>query len=160
MKSKICPICGTEFTPKSNNAKYCSDKCRKTGRKVSRKNWELKTDYREKQKERSAEYRQEKREQEQEKEKNQKAKKTAARTKTKKKPAKSKRPVEKMSAALGKGGNTGFEYWNAFKEYDIELAEKAGKASTTEVNGISVYNGDFENLVIESIKDNKSINID
>ncbi len=163
MKSKICPICGTEFTPKSNNSKYCSDNCRKVGRKVNRKNWELKTEYREKQKEKAAEYRKKRKAEnqapDQENKKGKTTKKTSTKAKEKKTESKPRSTIDLLAAEIGRAGNIGIEYWRAFKNYEIEFAEEAGTISKTEVNGISVYNGDFENLVIESIKERGVINI-
>lgn len=161
MKSKICPICGTEFTPKSNNSKYCSDNCRKIGRKVNRKKWELETDYREKQKEKAAEYRKKQKAENQAQDKKKKKEKAAKKTSLKAKNTADKpaSTIELLAAAIGRAGNTSIEYWRAFKDYEIEFAEEAGIISKTEVNGISVYNGDFENLVIESIKEHGAINI-
>ncbi len=38
-KGIICDICGTKFDSKINNAKYCSDPCRKEGNKRKREAW-------------------------------------------------------------------------------------------------------------------------
>ena len=38
-KGIICDICGTKFDSKINNAKYCSDPCRKEGNKRKREEW-------------------------------------------------------------------------------------------------------------------------
>ena len=46
---KICKICGTEFEAKSNRACYCSDECKKEGRKISKQ--EINKRYYEKNKE-------------------------------------------------------------------------------------------------------------
>lgn len=37
--TKVCMHCGGEFTPKHNNAKYCSEECRKAGSRVKQNAW-------------------------------------------------------------------------------------------------------------------------
>ncbi|MEM5568227.1 hypothetical protein AAF695_05625 [Aerococcus viridans] len=36
---KQCTICGNDFEATTNNAKYCSDACKKKGRKLSQREW-------------------------------------------------------------------------------------------------------------------------
>ena len=38
-KGIICSICGTIFDSENNNAKYCSDSCRKEGNKLKHDEW-------------------------------------------------------------------------------------------------------------------------
>ena len=38
-KGIICDICGTKFDSEINNAKYCSDSCRKEGARLKHEAW-------------------------------------------------------------------------------------------------------------------------
>lgn len=40
MSLKKCVICGSTFGTQRNNARYCSDDCRRAAHKKSRKQWE------------------------------------------------------------------------------------------------------------------------
>ena len=37
--TKICQYCGAKFEPAHNNAKYCSDECRKAGARENTRAW-------------------------------------------------------------------------------------------------------------------------
>jgi len=39
MLTKVCPICGTEFKTDNYRAKYCSDECKKQGRRLTSAKW-------------------------------------------------------------------------------------------------------------------------
>lgn len=42
-----------------------------------------------------------------------------------------------------RNGNTSFEYWEAFKNYHLQEAEKRGRQSGIMVNGIDINDPDF-----------------
>lgn len=65
-----------------------------------------------------------------------------------------------MIMAKGTGGNTIREYWDNFARAEIQNAAQRGTESYTIVNGVSVYEDDFAEKVIDSIKQIGHIYID
>ena len=135
----VCAVCGREFEAERGNHKFCSDECRKSGARITRKKWESATDYNERQRIARAESRA-------------KAKKT-------KQPKKRRETnvtvtkdgiAEKLLAARISGDPKG--YWQVFRQYEIDTAEGQGHFSRCKVNGISVYHPQFVDLVLDSIK--------
>ena len=68
--------------------------------------------------------------------------------------------LARMILAARESGNRSPEYWEAYKDYDIEYAAKFGKKSTTTVNGISVHNPEFGLAVSISIEETGSIYVE
>lgn len=134
-------------------SKYCSDACRKVGKRQIRKQWEARTGYTQKEREKNAQRRStaaaKRREDaaEQETAQAQARKRAADRAKSAMaQRAASGDPVARMLQAKVSGDWR--EYWTAFKEYEIQYAEKNGKKSTRSVNGISIHEPDFVELVL------------
>ena len=60
MLTKYCIICGKAFYTENHRAKYCSDECKKEGRKRARQKWEAKNpDYMKKWNEEHPDYKKE-----------------------------------------------------------------------------------------------------
>ena len=134
-------------------SKYCSDACRKVGLRQIRKQWEARTGYTEKEREKNAQRRAaaaaKRREDAAEREtvQAQARKRSADQAKADKaRRAASGDPVARMLQSKVSGDWR--EYWTAFKEYEIQYAEKNGKKSTRSVNGISIHDPDFVGLVL------------
>lgn len=161
MYTRICPICGKEFTAAKGNVKYCSPDCRAAGNREKRKSWEDRTDYREKQRLAAQQYREEKA-QEERREAEKANKKKQAAIKRKQTIAQKKAREELLAAAeggdyfalmeLAQENGDNIAYWHWYKEYEIDYAESWGRKSTRTVNDISVYNPEFERLVVQSIE--------
>lgn len=154
--SKICPICGQEFTAKNGNTKYCSNQCRVEGARLARKKWEDRTGYKEARREQMRAYRAgeavkraKKREAE-----DRKRRKEAERKHAQAKALYRERLQEKAAAGdpharMFLHNKLEVEYWQAYKDY--ELAFTGGYSSRT-VNGVSVYDANFAEEVVETIK--------
>ena len=50
------------------------------------------------------------------------------------------------------GGNSTLRYWELFAKAEIQDAEESGEVARTIVNGISVYEDDFAEHVVQSIE--------
>lgn len=156
MIDKVCPICGRSFTAGRGNIKYCSVACRKAGRGETRKEWELRTDYKKKQRDAAERRRKEQAE-------------AARKALEEEKAARLERWIEEEKrelqelikragagdlhalAELARHDGRELDYWRYFKQYEIKEQEEAGFYSNLEVNGISVYEDDFPERVLESI---------
>ena len=148
-----CVICGKLFTRENGNGKYCSRKCSEIGSKAKRKEWELRTGYREKKRI--------------EAQKRRDATKAAAkadreaaaqqraedfnRWKAERKEQHPENELSRLASIAEMNGNSSPEYWEAFKEYDLKYAADSGRISRMEVNGIPVSEPDFGLLVCETI---------
>lgn len=162
---KTCPICGTPFIGQSNT-KYCSDECRKTGQELKRKAWEKRTNYNDRMRIKAQEKRAAQREEEQA-EQDRKRKEQAEQAEAelaKKRELRQKQLDEDaargdyfamMRIAFNNGDK--IRFWEAFKQREIEAAERRGEISKTTVNYIPVCEDDFVDRVIASIKYAKKI---
>lgn len=160
MIKRICPICGQEFTTNRSNTKYCSDRCKAEGAKLTRKKWEAKTDYKEKQRQRMQAYRSEQAEEQArlraaeaqrlraERAAEFKKHKTALRRQLKAK-ASAGDPLARMQLS----NPLQLEYWQAYKDYELQYANQSGQPSTRTVNGVSIYDTHFPEEVVQAIKE-------
>lgn len=160
MITKICPICGTEFTTEKGNHKFCSDACRIEGAKLARKEWEDRTGFREKQREKMRLYRAQVTAE--------KAKKRAElRAKRQKELQEKQKQItlenRKREQKLIEAGDprarmrqltpSCLEYWIAFQEAELNNSIESGEPSSTTVNGISIYVDHFPEEALQSVKD-------
>lgn len=153
METRNCTVCGRAFIPLSANGKYCSGTCADRGQAIRRREWENRTGYREKRRIQAQERR------DAIKAAAEADREAAAQQKAEEQARRRSEPQEQETAgSLGRlrqagraGGNITPEYWEAFKEYDLEFAAESGQISRTEVNGIPVQAADFGRLVCDSI---------
>lgn len=154
---KKCLICGKDFEARTNKL-YCSAACQKKGNAQTRKAWEAKTGYNEKRRSQASErkrieeaklqegYEQRSLDRERRHEEIRKANRQALLDRASK-----GEPSALMQLARENGDH--FTYWHNYKLDAITASESEGRFSTQEVNGISVYDPDFEELVISSINE-------
>ena len=152
---KKCLICGKKFEARSNKL-YCSAACQKKGNAKTRKAWETKTGYNEKRRSSASErkrleeaklqeeYEQRSLDRERRHEEISKAIRQDLLDR-----ASRGEPAALMQLARERGDR--FSYWHNYKLDAITMSESQGRYSTQEVNGVSVYDPDFEELVISSI---------
>ena len=160
-----CDICGADFEAHNGNAKYCSEACRKEGKKAARQEWVIRTNYNEKKRHAMELYRakitEEEYQKQRKKEKNRRAalkrKQTIERNRQEKElqdKAAAGDPSARMTLAQRSGND--LEYWAAYRdsciEYDNQESHRLGEQT---VNGISVYESNFPERVIEAIKRDK-----
>ena len=144
--NKICPICGKHFTANNDQFIYCSKDCKIVARR--KRDREAKHRIRAAT---SAERAKKREEYEQERQRETTERGQQARADFERRIAEND-PRALMLCEQGQHGKVTKEYWRLFKQCCIEEAEAARKASKTTVNGFSVYNDCFEDLVLESIK--------
>ena len=166
MLKLICAICGKEFETQGGNVKYCSTECKREGQRQRRKEWEVRTGYKEKQRQAAAEYRAEQAKQAEQEEKEAVRKKKAAETKAKRKKERqeaaelAQRSKNGDKAALLKlalkNGNT-LEYWRLRKEMILDEDERTGRISNNIIGGISVYAGEFEYQIMAVLEEKSDI---
>ncbi len=153
-----CPLCGQKFATDKPRAKYC-DNCRKEGNKLVKEAWRKRTNYEQKQvlarREKRAqdleiitgitramkEAEQRKREKEDQERKKQNRKELLA-------DAKKGDPYANMELSQG------FEdpnYWKWFQLEELENIKDSTTIRDCNVNGISVFDEDFIEKVIQSI---------
>ena len=159
MREVKCQLCGKNFTTDAPNRKYCEE-CRDTGAKKSRKEWEIKNNYREKQmlsaRKRRSEARKKQAQIIDSYQKLEEKKRLAEHNKLlKENENEFKKRVENGDALanitmLLKHGRS-LEYWKYYKLYELQYAERRGVVSQRTVNGISVNEPDFEEKVMNSI---------
>lgn len=117
MKEINCSICGKEFIPTSNRAKYCSEKCRKDGNREKKRI-------------------QMKRRRAEEKEK------------------KTRKPNRNiLSVKKSKKRKNFLKHYRDFKKRILANEEKFNFVSRTVVEGIEVHEENFEQLIVEKIKE-------
>lgn len=160
MREVKCQLCGENFTTDAPNRRYCEE-CRDTGAKKTRKEWEIKNNYREKQmlsaRKRRSEARKKQAQIIDSYQKLEDEKRVAEHNKLLKqkenefkKRVKSGDALANMTQALQHGRTA--EYWKYYKQYELQYAESKGEVSRCLVNGISIYEDDFENKVVASIE--------
>lgn len=137
MKKK-CAFCGAEFEPGQPCMKYCSPECRKGGERQKRKEWEARTDFNGKRRE---------------------ARKLEKAQNSPIQPRKQMpreilgpQPKRETGKAPARPDCYSRKYWNRFQDDEIHFAESMNRISQRTVNGISVYDPEFSEKVIESIK--------
>lgn len=158
MRTATCLICGKSFSTKSTNVKYCPD-CKKVGAELQRKRWEERTNYKERQRVAAQVRRNNKVEQEQTErvQRNEATKKEIRESQEK-----NQRRLEKRARdgdltalrALAMKNRDAREYWRLYKELCIAEDERMGRVGNNLVGGISVYEDNFEYLVLEQINSN------
>lgn len=149
--SYTCPICGKSFTAYRVLNRYCSEECRRNARRAQDRN-------------RKKELRAQRSEQ------RNAERKEADRKKTEQIEARRKQvkedferrcedgdPAALMIREKGANGNSTLKYWELFAAVTIQDAEDAGTVSGTLVNGVSVYEDDFPEKVMQSIKESGHI---
>ncbi|MCR5594813.1 MAG: DUF2256 domain-containing protein [Lachnospiraceae bacterium] len=156
---KICPICNTEFIAGKGNVKYCSPECRRKAEYARHNEWATRTNYAEKKRVEMRQRRLKEAEAHREhlrqmhderirqiQEDNERADQELHER------AEAGDNEALMKLAEKAGDRAG--YYKYFALYEIEREEKDfGRRSTRTVNGISVYDPDFAELVMKSIEE-------
>lgn len=155
MIEKICVICGNRFVAGSQNSKYCCSECRAEGAKLTRRAWEDKTGYKEKQKllmrEKRGKQRKEDIEQKQ-KEKEERKRLNTERNNNRAKQIKMDAAAGDPIARMLMVDKYSKDYWIAFQDYELQMEKEYKRKSSKTVNGISIYDDDFADNVILSIR--------
>lgn len=159
-KTKICPICGTEFALDAPRQKYCSISCSRAGAAAMRSKWIQRSGHREKDRlrhrERRAQARQERAKRSQE---SQERGRTRIASCIKQNHEDFIRRCEAgdlhalMLREKADGGNISKRYWELFAETELSSADSSGIISDTIVNGYSIYNDHFADDVVKSIRE-------
>lgn len=165
---QICAICGKEFEVKGGNVKYCGMDCKREGQRRRRKEWEVRTGYREKQRQAASDYRAERYRIAEQEAKEANRKKKAAETKARRKKERQINAILEARASNGdkvalmrmalKQKNT-LEYWRIYKEFIIEENERLNMVGKNTVGGIDVYDDAFEFKVLELLKEQENANL-
>lgn len=124
MNELICTICGKPFTAKRSDRKYCSYECKLKSKRLAINKL---------------------RDQQAEESRRRSEQKNAEIRKQKERKEASRRRAEERDAYADE-----LKYWEGVKREEFRFAKQEGKPSTLTVNGISVYDPDFEKKVIES----------
>lgn len=159
MSLKKCPVCGAEFNARGRTV-YCSPKCKNEAAVKIRRAWEERTGFQEKQRlymrnkraERSAERdAQQKQRLEQLEERN--AQILANLRRDFEERCKAGDPSALMEKALSEKNY--LEYWRQFARRQIAFNETLSEENRHDyqVNGISVYDPDFAEIVLDSIEE-------
>lgn len=143
---KRCPVCDTEFESDKLSKKYCSEECRlakvrEKDRLRKRKEREEERAIREKEKQRIQQAKNEAREQAEQKNREAREQDLKARVKA-------GDPLARMQVA----NPFSVEYWEAYKDYEIENSLKYDAKPIRYVNGISVHDDDFTEKVMLMIE--------
>ena len=157
-------MCGDSFETMAPNAKYCSNECRKKGAIVKRIEWIERTDHNERQRIEKAQQRKKERERKRQQalerkrkrdeEMNRKHKKKAIRKHQQlTSRAKAGDPMARMSLAKP----FSVEYWEAYRDYEIQNNLKFKKRFIRHVNGISVFDDNFVDKVMILIEEQGKI---
>ena len=160
MRELTCSICGKEFATQAGNVKYCSPECKEEGKQQRRKEWEERTDYKEKQRQIMKAYRGKVAEEERQAAIKIKEQQAIERQKEAERQSKEQQAELRKKAAAGDpfarmylAEPNSKEYWEAYKQYEIEYAASWGRESTRTVNDISVQDPCFSHKVVEAIKE-------
>lgn len=164
MMTRICPICGKEFTITNGNQKYCSEECRIEGTRRTRQDWVDRTGYREKKREAMRRHRARISAEEAEKRAVEEKERREAHQRKMDQLRRENQEREKELADSGDpfarmrlSDRMSIEYWEAFRDYDLDYASQSGRTSSTTVNGISVHDDHFPEEVVKSIEERKII---
>jgi len=144
---KVCEICDNEFETVYTNKKYCSEECSREAIREADRLRKLKKRevIRKKQTAEEMERR--------------RLKMAEIEKRTEEIARESKADLEKRLKAgdpfarmrIAKPNSK--EYWEAYKQYEIEYAASWNKESTRTVNGVSVHDPYFSQKVVQAIKD-------
>lgn len=153
---KTCEICGKEFETVKPNAKFCSPKCQKAGRKVYRLKWQQENNYNAKEREKRAKSREKTR-----KEENQRAIE-AGKKRAEEMERKSQEVEKELSEEIRRGLEESdplaalvfytpmqIEYWQAYQDYALRCAADQEQQRTETINGVSVSDPLFPDLIAE-----------
>ena len=144
--SYTCPIYGKSFTAYRVLNRYCSEECRQNARREQDRN---------RKKELRAQ-RSEQRNAERKEADRKRAEQIEARNRQAKEDFENRCKEGDLSALLirekAAGGNCSLKYWELFAKAEIQAAEDSGEVSRTIINGISVYEDDFAEHVVQSIE--------
>lgn len=154
-----CSLCGKKITTDKPRIKYC-DECRAEARTITRDKWRKRTNYNEKQRKNIQEKRA--RELEEFLGRTRAQKEAERRAKELEDQERKKQNRKELLAAAKRGDafanmqlSKGFEdpnYWKWYKkEEQADIKRSEGVLRDSIVNGISIYDQDFEQKVIESI---------
>lgn len=161
---KICPVCGKKFIAEHGNTAYCSESCRIEGATIARKDWEQRTGYKTIRRDRMRAYRAGKaaekkaiQEATDRKRKEELAAEHEKRKKEQLKRLKDEAAAGDPQARMRLSNRLQAEYWEAFRDYELQYAEEAGTPSTRTVNGISVHDTHFVEEVLRTIQEQKII---
>lgn len=163
MKEITCTICGNTFYSESGNAKFCSDECRLEGSKIARRAWEERTGYKDKQRELMREKRKKERID------NIKQNKIDLTERKKERSESESKRIEQLQNAAAAGDplsrmmlakRYSKEFWDAYRDYEIQNMKCQKKIKDVTVNDISVYDDDFVTRVVASIEEHKIILIE
>lgn len=152
---KICPICQKEFNSTPQRKKFCSDLCRLQSDYARHNRWAEQNQYFEKKRKYKAEVKQEKASAQRE------YLQTQHEERLKQIEADKKREQMELEERAKAGDYKALmqlapdrvTYFKYFALNEIEESEKYGRKSTREINGISVYDPDFAELVLKSIEE-------
>lgn len=154
-----CTVCSNHFVTEKPNNKYCSEECRKLGRKNKRKKWEQETNYAEKQRTEKAIKRQRDKEVRSAKEierlrlkKEEINQLHAERIKSEKVELEKKAKNGDPSARMKLAKPNSKEYLEAYQQYEIDYYYKWNTKSIRVINEISIFDDDFVAKVLESIE--------
>lgn len=152
---KICPICQKEFNSTPQRRKFCSDRCRIQSDYARHNKWTEENQYFEKKRKYKAQVKQE--EINIQREYLQKLHEDRLKQIEADKVREQKELEERAKAgeykALMQLAPDRKTYLKYFALDEIESSEKYGYKSTREINGISVYDPDFAELVLKSIEE-------
>ncbi len=157
---KKCGVCGKEFISTGPKGKYCSDLCRRKGKRENRKRWEKETGFLDKQRDRMRERRSQIREAEHSEwlqstmmEREQRICQDSLRDEEYQaeliRKAEAGDPFSRMELI----GESTPEYWRAFADYEIQQAAELGHACRTMVNESLVTDPDFPETLSRSIEE-------
>lgn len=142
----ICPICGKSFIAHRILNRYCSEECRRNARREQDRN----------RKKEIRMQRSEQRNAERKEADRKRAEQIEARSRQVKENFARRCEDGDLRALLlrekAAGGNSTLKYWELFAKAEIQDAEDSGEVARTIVNGISVYEDDFAEKVMQSIK--------
>jgi len=160
IRTVICEICEKPFETSARNAKYCSDECRDEGARLKREKWEEETNYNERQRRRMAEQRKA------EQEAIRRVSTEAHRKKRKRQEQEADKRKEERLNALKQRAEQGdnlalmhlaepnsYEYWEAFRDYELEIMAEYEKPIVRYVNDVSIFDDNFSEKVVSSIKE-------
>lgn len=158
---KICVICGKEFETLSGRANYCGSACKRIGQRQRRKEWEVRTGYRDKQRKAAAELRAEQAKAAELEAKKIDRKRRAAENRIRR--IKERQESKELQERAEKGDKIALmrlalkqrnvlEYWRIRKAIVLDEDERLGTTAKNTVGGIDVYDDAFEYKVVEMLQ--------
>src|SRR5699024_1297161 len=160
IRTLICDICEKPFETDARNAKYCSDECRDEGARLKREKWAKETNYNERQRRRMAEQRKAEQEAirrvstEKHRKKRKRQEQEADKRKEERLNALKQRAEQGDNLALMHLAEpNSYEYWEAFRDYELEIMAEYEKPIVRYVNDVSIFDDNFSEKVVSSIKE-------